>query len=471
MQFEEFDDKIRAAADHHHPAYDENAWARMEKLLNKHLPQENDNRRRIIFFLLFFLLLGGAGIWLFSSKPWGGNKQAITAKTTLQKPTGEQSTPVSSTTVNSNIDNNKLNKEETAAISVPDNSQTISNPSSPNQVAALLNPVNKKDRQTDMLITTGISNKKTKTVQQVLNFNNKPDPADKNIKKDWTDRGQVDAVTTNTTAATLIPDQKNNKKDPVADKDLTKITTNTKPVVNDPSAKENTTKDNTSLVQNSPEKKVKLKNKKGNSFFFTLSAGPDISATGGDQLGKAKLQAGVGLGYTFKDRLTIRSGFYSGRKIYTSSPGSYHPPAAFWNYYPNLQKVDADCRVYEIPLLLSYNFSHSSKQQLFASAGISSLLMKRETYNYYYKYNASGPTETRKYTIRDQNKHYFSVLTLSGGYQKNIGKSLSVTVEPYLKLPLSGIGFGNVKLNSGGVLFSIGIKPFAGSGKHSNSHR
>jgi hypothetical protein len=87
--------------------------------------------------------------------------------------------------------------------------------------------------------------------------------------------------------------------------------------------------------------------------------------------------------------------------------------------------------------------------------------MKRETYNYFYKYTASGPTVNRKYTINDQNKHYFSVLTLSGGYQKNIGKLFFLQVEPYFKLPLKGVGFGEVKLNSSGVLFSIGIKPFA----------
>ena len=39
MQFEKFDKKIREAADHHHPAYDDNAWDKMEKLLNKHMPE------------------------------------------------------------------------------------------------------------------------------------------------------------------------------------------------------------------------------------------------------------------------------------------------------------------------------------------------------------------------------------------------------------------------------------------------
>ena len=459
MQSEEFDNKVKEAAENHHPAYDEKAWAGMEKLLNKHLPQENDGRKRFIFFLFLFLLLGGGAVWLFSNKPWKGNKQVIAAKTTIQKPTGDNLPPVSSNMEKPREDNNKLNKEEIAGISVPDNGKTITNPSLPDQTVALLNPVNKKDNQNNMLVTTGATNKKIKTVQPVLGFNNKPLPAEKSIKTDWNDNSRVDAVSTNATVAISVPDQINIKNDVVADKNVSIVTTNTKPIVKDPTSKENTDKENTSLVQNPTEKKEKVKSKKGNSFFFTLSAGPDVSGTGGDKLGKTKLLAGGGLGYTFKDRLTIRSGFYSGRKIYTSSPGSYHPPASFWNYYPNLEKVEADCKVYEIPLSLSYNFGHSSKQNWFVSAGISSYLMKKETYNYFYKYTAGGPTIQRKWTIKDENKHYFSILTLSGGYQKNIGKSFSIMVEPYFKLPLSGVGFGKVKLNSGGVLFTLSFKP------------
>jgi hypothetical protein len=130
-----------------------------------------------------------------------------------------------------------------------------------------------------------------------------------------------------------------------------------------------------------------------------------------------------------------------------------------------MEKVDADCRVYEIPLSLSYHIGRSSKQNLFVSAGISSYLMKKETYNYYYKYTATGPTVTRKYSISDKNNHYFSVFNLSAGFQKNIGSSISVMAEPYIKIPLSGVGFGKVKLNSGGVLFSVNIRPFNRSKK------
>ena len=465
MQFEEFDKKVREAAENHHPAYDEKAWTGMEKLLNKHLPQENDGRRRFIFFIFLFLLLGGGSVWLFSSKPWRGNNQVASGTATIQKPAGNISEHVSSNQENIVDDKNKLNKEVVTDVSVSGNDKPITNSKASDQIASIKSDVYKKEGQYDISVIAGINKKRQKNNEPFLRPEKDQSQTDKNVKNDRLNESQVDATATKTTAATFIPDQKNKNKDAAVENNLP-ATTDIKPGVNNTSGKENTNKDNTSLVQDSKEKKEK--NKKRNTFFFTLSAGPDVSFTGNDKLGKTRLLVGAGLGYTFKDRLIIRSGFYSGRKVYTSSPGSYHPPANFWNYYPYLEKVAADCKVYEIPLSLSYNFSHTSKQQLFASAGISSLLMKSETYNYYYKYTATGPTVTRKYTIKDQNKHYFSVLTLSGGYQKNIGKSLSIMVEPYFKIPLSGVGFGKVKLNSGGILFSAGIRPFANSKKPGN---
>jgi hypothetical protein len=99
---------------------------------------------------------------------------------------------------------------------------------------------------------------------------------------------------------------------------------------------------------------------------------------------------------------------------------------------------------------------------LFATAGISSILMKEEIYNYSYKFSPSGPLYSHENTVSNENKHLFSTITISGGYQRNIGRHISILAEPYVKLPLSGVGYGKVKLNSGGVLFSIGIKPFAG---------
>jgi len=216
---------------------------------------------------------------------------------------------------------------------------------------------------------------------------------------------------------------------------------------------EKNTPTSTSLV-----KKPRTNIKTNNSFFLSLSAGPDISSIGFESFGKTKLLVGAGIGYSFKNRFTLRTGFYTSRKIYLAQAYQYHSGAQWVGNY-KLESVDADCKVYEIPILLSYHFGRSAKQSWFATTGISSYLMKRETYDYLYK-NSTGQIYYHRWTLKDKNKHYFSVFTLSGGYQRKINNTFSIMAEPYMKIPLSGVGLGKVKLNSAGVLVSVGIKLF-----------
>jgi hypothetical protein len=466
MQSEEFDKKVKEAADHHYPAYDEKAWGKMEQLLDKHLPQEKDDRRRFIFFLLLFLLLGG-GAWLIATKPWVNNKSVVLVKqeTQKQKRNSETDTKIN-TPVNTTIKEKdviglpdsigKIEIKTVVAASGNNNKQTVpqvSNepvdkavailkvkPKSKNTLIAVTAKVNEQYNKTDI----DIPDNKIRQDDKIADKLKQQEPVDDNVKK--TVRDPVAAIT-----PVMIVTE------PVADKNAM-INDSINADLSKPVSNEVVSKADEPIVEKPMAKKVQAK--KGNSFFFTLSTGADVSFAGSDKLGKTKLLAGAGLGYTFKNRVTVRTGFYSGRKIYSALAADYHPPANFYNYYPYLEKVDADCKVYEIPVSVSYNFGNSKKQNWFVSTGLSSYLMKSESYDYFYKYTSAGPTLNKKWTIKDQNKHYFSVLTLSGGYQRSLSKNLSIMVEPYIKLPLSGVGYGKVKLNSAGILFSIGIKPF-----------
>lgn len=450
MQSEDMDKKIEEAADHHHPAYDEKAWAGMEKLLDKHLPQKKDDRRRFIFFLLLFLLLGGGAAVLFNQQP-GKSEKSIAVKSE--------------------------NKETTSGVKIQADKITDNKPDQ------LISPVENKNITTGTVQTDAVRNLKDdkpvklspRQYQDALQntfipkrrlINNPSSVTDKVN----TDKGVSRVSANNNPSASDIPVSTVRKPDDEP-KSITPgiVTDKTTDIKNEQKLPVETNVQQNDKTEDPKVSNVvkdkKQKSKKTNSFFISLSASPDISAAGGGEYGKMKLLAGAGLGFTFKDRLTIRSGFYSGRKIYSASPDAYNPPASFWANYPYLQKVDADCKVYEIPLLLSYNFENSAKQHWIVSTGISSYLMKRETYNYFYKYTPTGPIHTRQWTITDQNKHLFSVLTFSGGYQRNISKHFFVSAEPYVKIPLTGVGFGKVKLNSAGIQFTIGLKPFGRKSK------
>src|SRR4029078_3524934 len=111
-----------------------------------------------------------------------------------------------------------------------------------------------------------------------------------------------------------------------------------------------------------------------------------------------------------------------------------------------------------IPVKLSYNFATRNRSNWFAGAGLSSYLMKRE--DYLYEYESNTGTYYHAYETKNENKHYFSVLNLSGGYSYQLSNTISLSAEPYLEVPLTGIGVGKVHLNSGGVLFTVGVSPF-----------
>jgi hypothetical protein len=180
------------------------------------------------------------------------------------------------------------------------------------------------------------------------------------------------------------------------------------------------------------------------------------------------LAYGAGLGYRVSKRFSIHSGFYIGRKVYTAAPEDYNPPTNFWTYYPNLKHVDADCNVFEVPINIYYDLGISEKQNWFISTGLSSIFMKKEEYNYYYKPINSPQYVYYSKTLENKNKHYFSILNLSGGYARKLSSTVSVKAEPYAKIALTGIGYGKVKLNSGGILFSATIQPFNSTSKKNN---
>lgn len=207
----------------------------------------------------------------------------------------------------------------------------------------------------------------------------------------------------------------------------------------------------------SPSDKKKKENKFSNNFGITFSVGPDVSFVKLNNTGKTTLTYGAGISYGFAKRFTARAGFYVSQKRYEALPDQYHTPGG---NYPYLTDIDADCRIYEIPVSLSYSFGQRKKHNWFGSVGLSSFIMKKEDYVYNYK-TPTGQTYNYYYSASNQNKHYFSVLNLSGGYQYHLNKWLSLQAEPYLQIPLGGVGMGKIKLNSAGVLFTVTVKPFA----------
>jgi hypothetical protein len=462
MQSENFDNKIKDSLSQRPPGNEPPEWDKMQKLLDQHLPVEKKDRRRIVFVLFLFLLLGGGAFFIWKNN--GSDDHDIATS----KPNTENSTP------NNNARNStrtNVIRPEVTEKEIPQNNSAGTSSSPGPDRSSIQQPSNTVPESNEVVIPKSekpanvtvqktsvkekVNTKKAGTVkpnkQVTENPKNNTQPITSVEKAN--NQGNVPAV-----VEKQKPDETQKITDPQKPGELKEAATEK---INEEQKQIKSDASQPKLTTNSKKQKQLNKNSFFNNLFFSISAGPDFSTVGFEDVGELRPVIGAGVGYQLSKKFSLRTGFYSVRKVYTADPYEYHPPYNVWTAYPNLKDIDANCKVYEIPLTIDYTISENKKQGWFVSAGISSFIMKEEIYDYHFKPNSSPTYITYRKTITNQNKHYFSVLGLSGGYTRHINKNVSLRAEPYAKFALGGVGYGKVKLNGGGVLVSAIIRPFS----------
>jgi hypothetical protein len=472
MWSEEMDRKIKAAAENDTHGYEDKSWKDMEVLLDKHLPQKKKRRGIIVFVLL--AALGLSGYLLVSSI--SSSKKPVVQQNDTSIPASaasdqQKTSPARETTINKN-DNTVTKKPVTA----DNNTQPVDQIINIDQTANGLKPsatnnnsISPVTKSTDSKIKIDKNKVIDKSITlvptsiQPANRNNTKQPRQIIQKNNTvTDKKNSSLNIIAESITTISADQ--NKEQKITTVNTESITKNDPATVPSQPAtaveKKNEKEEPIAAATNDPAKKEQKAKQKSSKFFFSFSFGPDLSSAGIDNPGRVKSQFGVGVGYAISDKFTVRTGFYAGRKIYSADSSSYKiATGGPYSTWPKPYKIDANCFVYEIPVNVVYNFAQSKKHSWFVSAGLSSYLMKEEKYVYNYK-SLSGQQYSSRKEYKNDNSHIFSILGLSGGYQYHVSKRFSLLAEPYIKMPLSGVGEGKVKLNSAGVLFTATLKPF-----------
>ncbi len=431
MKPDKLDIRIQEAAAQHNPTYTDEAWSAMEKLLDEKMPQQKKEKRKFFWWIFFAFLLAGGILLLTTTKENKEFKEPSTIAGNISKPESGSVPAVSVPKTQSITQDHKpkpsqINDLHTLGVpstslknqlspAIAKNSRVNPNRESTNRNPAKIRITTSDPDEVIMEVPeysnpsltfqTGITKGEVVAFEKIFPFATQIDIRD---------------------AARPVPIIKNQKQDSILQKS------------------ENPTQHSKFLRR----------------IALTISAGPDISAVSLKNIGTLKGVYGAGISFGINKRLTARTGFYISRKLYDAPPNAYNPPSGFWNYYPYVKRIDANCKIYEVPIILNYHFKSISNHQWFVSAGVSSYFMKTEAYSYFSK-NPSGETWYNNYSIKNKNQHYLSSLRLSAGYKKKISNSVSLIAEPYLNLPLSGIGYGKVKLFSSGVLFTISMKPFS----------
>lgn len=398
------------------------SWDKMEKDLDKVLPIEKRKKRPFLFWWIIpGILMIGAVLWYTMHTQT--IKQATNASATIQ------------------TDNHKELYTEKPTKQSPENEKSPFISETKPQSSILTDtkyqqPLNKK-ATTQITTSTIIHQQETPSLFK----NTQPSSAISSIQKDA-------AIAATNTASSFTDN-----------KEIIRLPIDTGNNITDKSI--HTTKDSTSISMMNVQEPITVdkqdsivsKNKKEKSAFsWSVVAGIDATTVKFRYAEKASLTGGVIIGYHFNRHWSIHTGALYTRKNYKMAGSDFKAPAGSWVANYKLETVDGFCTMWEIPLLARYTFDTKTKTRAFVSGGLSSYLMTRENYNYFYYYN--GLPIRRNANYPDGKTHPFSILKLSAGWIREVNKSTSLVVEPFANLPLSGLGFGSAKLSSFGIYFS-----------------
>lgn len=406
---EQFENSIRKKLEEVDIPFDPAAWDNMKKRL------DDSDRRRPVFWwwtsgLLLLLLLSGGGWWWFAQQD---------QSTTLQN------VPVENIAGGSNVDKVTTPSEENNAtplsekINSTNKKAAIEKTTAPDKTIAANSSTRPSKEKTE--ISTSES---TTTPGKTIAANNSTRPSKEKINESTITpegstppRYDLQSITFNQLKKTSIPANVNNS-----------------PVINIP----------TGTTANNYTKKPK---KKKSGFDGGITLGPDYNIAPSFTMGKLGFNGGLFLRYHFNNRLSLSVAAVYAKKIYGATPKDYKFP-----YPTNYVKIDADCNVLDVPLNVNYTFLDRPKSSWSAMAGASSYFMLKEKYDYYW---ANNTKRTREFS--NQNQHYFSVLNLGVTYERKTSGRLKWGLQPYVKVPLNGVGEGKVKLSSAGVSLQLSL--------------
>ena len=200
------------------------------------------------------------------------------------------------------------------------------------------------------------------------------------------------------------------------------------------------------------KKKIRTNLKRPVPMSLALSAGPEFNSASSLIGGKGGFNAGLTFSMGIAKNFRLQTGLKYSVKDYATDSYAYRMRN------PKIQGlisgIDASCAVLEIPLIASYTVAENQQRSIDLNLGLSSYLMLKEDYTF--KYTPGSGIADRLVEKRNANQHLMSVVDLSATYFIKLKtEKFKIGVEPFVKIPLTGVGEGKVNLKSSGISLKI----------------
>lgn len=195
------------------------------------------------------------------------------------------------------------------------------------------------------------------------------------------------------------------------------------------------------------------------SVRFVVS--PDLSTVGLKNFARPGTNVGLMLEYRLARRWSIQAGALWSTKVYNANEVPAY--TSYWSVKP--EGVSGRCSLFDIPINLRYDFAlptrpdGQTQTRWFVSGGATTYIMQQEDYDYKY----ANPDDPHIYPNRrgwhgTTGRYNFSQLNLSVGYEQTLSRRLSWQAEPFMKVPLQGVGYYKINLLSTGAFLSLRYK-------------
>lgn len=480
----ELDRLSREAAEQSDVDLRPSGWEQVEQRLNKELPLQKERDRRRFLWLFFILLVaGGSGlVWMLTGK----KENNITSKPTIQSAANTDNKTLTPVLTPTNPDpeaikGNKTANEENSTIADNNTPNTALSRNQKTSPEATLYPENKTSAPNKVVSITRSKNKlpdsklvadnkekasralvinkpkKSDKKQLIHPFDSDPsitqptviDQASATVKKSG-EPGQLakpDIHSVSTSASTRIP--------------LTIVTpfiisNNSEKVIPSNLIAGPGTEQLTNGI--APIQKLSA----GKSGFkqplsFGILTGIDYSRIHQTGNNKPGYDIGFQVSYNFSRRWSVNTGFIFTKKNYSALAKDFYPPKHYWTTYVQLTSLEGDCDMWDIPLNVRYNFIVKPGNKWFVNAGTSSYIMRNQAYTYYFVAN-NYPAQKDWKTGSQQNE-WFNIINFSAGFEKALNKTWSLQTEPFVKLPVRGMGFGKMDISSYGIMLGVKYSP------------
>jgi len=443
-----FDNKFRERLSEENFPFDPEAWKKMEKKLDA---LDNDTNRKPFWWwlapLVLILLGTGAFIWWRNSNTTTTSPVAETEKTTEQVITtspADSALTSKEKIVAPNDDNSTVTAPVAKIPSTPPAATTLT-PARNNNLTTAAAPANNSGKNKNNPSPKGFAADRLVNKRGAKNTTPAADPSEQTLAKS---NGITGTDISNTSQPV------NNSSGAEENEVLRLLNTHyfTNPAVSD--------KLNRSghlpikeIAEKTEKKKNTVPNRKG--FSVGLMLGPVFNVAPSLEYGKFGLDGGILVNYHINNRWSFTSGAIYSDKPYGGTRKDYGVIKT-WSYPMNtVKRIDANCKVLDVPININYTFMDRPKYSLTATVGLSSYFMLKEKYTYKRDYMPDWET-----SLSNENQHYLSVLNLAFTYQLPLNSHMSLGIQPFAKVPLGDIGYGQVKLYSTGVAVQLNFNQF-----------